>query len=306
MILGEILGKRLNELGINKIYFKGEIKRNRTILQNIAVNVLLKNFSLLKKENRGKIMGKEFGITILSGKGVETSEYEIWKGEGEKILIEYPKVPTFIIDLSLWERHVEDERSRLKTQILCSLNAIRNYLWDYNLAINNYPKNFSLNVPNNLRKDVIPDDSTIVLDPYGDVEATEEILRKTNYFIIGGIVDKSGWKEATKELSKKAGYDFPHVRISLRGSTVGVPDRINRIIEIIMKIRLREKIEEAILEMQTNSDKFSRLVLEASRGNYRDAILWLKPNDKVLRKFSQTRLGSSFFPQSASWEKENS
>ncbi|BDC19409.1 tRNA (adenine(9)-N1)-methyltransferase Trm10 [Acidianus sp. HS-5] len=284
MILAQELSFFLKRRGIHDIYIKKVKRRGNSYLQDIAVNVLLKDLKLKEFDGQGKLKAKEEGIRIFSGKGNEKVGYEISKNGRESIEIDFPRFPIFIIDLSLWDRHFEEERNRLLLQLTCSINSIRKYLWDYNLSINNPPSNFSIPFLNKIRLNVVPEGNTIILNPYGEMEATEELIRNTQTFIIGGIIDRSGWRFATYEMAKIAKYDFPHVKIALRGSTVGVPDRINKIIEIILHVYKGERLENAILDLQSNADKFNRLLVEKQKGNLKEAIQWLKPSDKVLRR----------------------
>lgn len=286
--LAKILAEFLKERDVDKIYVK-RIKK-RPFLQRLVVDILVKDLKLFKTEKYGRELSEEFGIKILTSKGQEKVNYEITT-QGEKIEINYPKYPVFIIDLSLWDRHTEKEKKKLLLQLDFSLDVIRNYLWDYNLVINNPPKDVRLfEAINKVRYNVTPTENVVVLNPYGDIEANEELIRRTKYFIIGGIVDRSGWRNATTELSEIAGYSsFPQVKITLRGSTVGVPDRINKIIEIILRVLSGEKLEEAILNTQSNADKFVRLLMEYQKGNLEEAIEFLRPNEKVIRKINKIK-----------------
>ncbi|MUM64353.1 tRNA (guanine-N1)-methyltransferase [Acidianus infernus] len=274
----------LKKRGIDEIYINKVKRRGNSYLQDIAVNILLKGLKLRETEKLGKLKAEENNIKIFSGKGYEKVNYEISKDAKEDIQIDFPKFPIFIIDLSLWNRHSEEEKNKLLTQLACAVTSIRKYLWDYNLSINNFPQGFSLPFLNKVRFNVMPEGKTIILNPYGEIDATEELIRNTQTFIIGGIVDRSGWKYATYEMAKIAKYDFPHVKITLRGSTVGVPDRINKIIEIILRVYYGEKLENAILDLQSNADKFNRLLVEKQKGNLKEAIKWLKPSEKILRR----------------------
>ncbi len=284
MILASQLSFLLKKRGIYDIYVNKVKRRGNSYLQDIAVNILLKDLKLRESNTQGRLKAEEEGIKIFSGKGNNNVNYEISKNGKESIEIDFPRFPMFIIDLSLWNRHFEEERRRLLVQLSCSINSIRKYLWDYNLSINNAPNNFMLPFLNKVRFNTIPEGNTIILNPYGEVEATEELIRNTQTFIIGGIIDRSGWRFATYEMAKIAKYDFPHVKITLRGSTVGVPDRINKIIEIVLRVYNGEKLENAILDLQTNADKFNRLLVEKQKGNLKTAIEWLKPSEKVLRR----------------------
>jgi Uncharacterized conserved protein len=127
---------------------------------------------------------------------------------------------------------------------------------------------------------------TIVLDPYGDVDANEEIIRNSDVFIIGGIVDKGRrLKYATTELAKMRGYDYPRVRIKLRGSVVGVPDEINKIAEIVLKVKEGESLEEAVISTMSKADKVARILYDVHRLGLdvlEEELKWLKADDKVL------------------------
>ncbi|MBW9140162.1 MAG: tRNA (guanine-N1)-methyltransferase [Candidatus Aramenus sp.] len=290
MILARLLSKELLELGITSIYSK------RDSLQRIAVDVLVKELKLKEGEFQGKARREELGIRIISGKGEDRAQATLSQ-EGREILREFPKTPLFIIDLGFWNYHSEKEKKRLYVQLLSSVDAIRRYLWDYNLSLNHSPFKLT-SIPNKVRYDVKPSGKAIVLNPYGDVVATEELLRSADTFILGGIVDESGWKGATTALSERFGYDFPQVRIELRGSRVGVPDRINKIIEIIMEVREGKSLEEAIIDNQSSADKYLRILRD---GNPEETGRWLRASEKVIKRakriLSRTQPGSSSSPQ---------
>jgi len=80
----------------------------------------------------------------------------------------------------------------------------------------------------------------------------------------GGIVDKTGNKKGAiprmGERLQENGIKVKRRRISLRGDIVGVPDRINLILEILLKMIFEDKkMEEAILEVQPYKDARWRL-----------------------------------------------
>jgi Uncharacterized conserved protein len=295
MILGKALARYFtNTLGIETLKISIMKKLFKTgYLQSIAINMLLYDYGISKKRDYGKVTSVEEKIKILKGRGEEITDYVLLKNGEIKIPSDIiPKSPQFIIDLGNIDLLQDEEKTSLEQQIQVSIKTIREYLFDYNLKLAHTPDSFKLEGRNKIEiLNHIPKDNAIVLNPYGDTIANEEIIRNTKFFIIGGIVDKGRrLKNATYELSRKYGYDeLPQVKISLRNSTVGVPDRINSIIEILLKVIVGYNLEEAIISTQSNADKVSRLIRELNmleKFDY-DTITglknWLKIDDKLLK-----------------------
>ncbi|BFI74686.1 tRNA (adenine(9)-N1)-methyltransferase Trm10 [Sulfurisphaera ohwakuensis] len=277
MILGKLLAEELKERGIYKIYIGYE----KPSLQNIAVKMLVKNYGFLKREISGKRIGEIEGISLYKGKGDEKVDFAFIKG-GEKIPIKLPKYPLIVIDMSLFNELDEEEKKKTLLQVNLTLHVIRKFLWDGNLALIN-SSNISLGKARNI--DNIETDNCIVLDPYGDIIANEEIIRRTDVFIIGGIVDKGRrLKYATSKLAEK--YPCKKVKITLRGSIVGVPDEINKIADIILAVKYGKELEKAIIETQSNSDKIARILVDVNQKGIKilnDEVSWLNVNQKVYR-----------------------
>lgn len=302
-ILAKELGKALLDSGIDTLYVRGV---ERPFLQRVALKLLLYYWGVEEGIYRGSVLGEEFGVKLISGRGYELATYRL-SPRGRKIDFAYPEYPLFVVDMSLWNRHSEKEKRKLINQLGRVVSLLRDHLWDYNLSLNHANEEFkrsflSSTFFNKVRFDVEPPLNSIVLDPYGEVLATEETLRTTDCFILGGIVDDSGWKYATRELAEKSGYPFKRVKIVLRGSRVGVPDRLNKIISIILRVREGQSLEEAILEEQSNADKFLRLLRDTTlNGDLEGNASWLRAGEKVkerVRKvISRTQPGSSSSPR---------
>ncbi|WP_243680883.1 hypothetical protein [Vulcanisaeta souniana] len=63
---------------------------------------------------------------------------------------------------------------------------------------------------------------------------------------------------------------MPRCRIELRGSIIGVPDRINKVIEIVlMTIFETGSIENAVVMAMSKKDRVNRLLYELQRAAYR-------------------------------------
>ncbi len=294
MILGKAFGKYLrDELGIDSLKVT-RLKRDfkTGYLQSIAINMLIDNYGLLKKEEKGRIVSEEEKVKILAGNGETKTNYVISKGGEIKIKEEIiPLEPQFIIDLGLFEKQTEEEKRSLLEQTRLTLATIRHYLSDLNLKLFNKPNLFSLEGKNKVYTiNQIPKEKAIVLNPYGDIIANESIILNSKFFIIGGIVDKGRrYKNATTFLAKEYGYDdLPQVKISLRGSIVGVPDRINKIVEIVLNTITGSSLEDAIISSQSNADKLNRLITEINKMDelnlekVRELASWLKADQRIL------------------------
>ncbi|MEM0064444.1 tRNA (adenine(9)-N1)-methyltransferase Trm10 [Metallosphaera cuprina] len=300
MILGKVIGKQLLEMGIDTLYLRGI---ERPFLQHLGLKFLLYDWGIKRGIYYGKRVGEEFGISFITGRGNELAT-ESPHPNGEKVEIDFPPFPLFIVDFSLWNRHSESEKRKLASQTLMLISTIRKHLWDYNLSLNHTSQELEhlikvMGFPNKVRRDVMPPSNTLILDPYAEDQVTEEQIRSTDCFVLGGIVDDSGWKYATKEMAKEAGYSFRHVKIALRGSRLGVPDRLNKIASIILRVKEGETLEDSILNEQSNADKFLRLLRDTTlNGDLERNAQWLRAGEKVKQRVR--RITSRTRPESFS------
>ncbi|MDI9645905.1 MAG: tRNA (guanine-N1)-methyltransferase [Archaeoglobales archaeon] len=189
--------------------------------------------------------------------------------------------PFVAIDCRNYDFHREKEKKSLRLQIEQTLGVVRKYMWDEKLIITG--QNFGVGRFYERLEDFLNEKNikkVILLDPYGEEEFRKE---KANCYVFGGIVDRGQERAgATSEIGKeieKAGFDVESRRILLRGDTVGVPDRINHIVEIVLKVVLDGKeIEEAIREVQPPVVARWRLRKELSKLSFRVMV-----GDKVYR-----------------------
>jgi len=105
----------------------------------------------------------------------------------------------------------------------------------------------------------------IVLDPYGDQDLRPKDLAWAEAIIIGGIVDRTPIKRATRMLRDMNIPWAPTMRISLRGSIVGVPGEINSIVAIVSRAIETGDLEGAIGEAQPARDAVLRASIEIQR-----------------------------------------
>ncbi len=288
----------LEKYGISILGHRSKIKRSKlvnNIFQEMIITLLIKNgyiaedivFGSNKKEYiyNNVIYEYYWGIkTPVDVGAVYYAEKPYAKNillTADDILEKLAWYPLFIVDFSFWDIHVSKEKNRLLTQITFTLAAIRKYLWDRNLAIVNVAKNIGkllslwlgsnkVQVVEEKGSDFISTLSTrcnevILLDPNAPRELSLDEVFKSKVFIVGGIVDKIiPRKGLTSKLLKIYDCATPR-KILLKGMVVGVPHRINKIIEILLTIRYAgNSIIKAIRYTQAKIDARWRLYTEVA------------------------------------------
>jgi tRNA (adenine9-N1/guanine9-N1)-methyltransferase len=256
-------------------FYKEVTVRNFKNEENLAQKILVK-FFLNKKTlylDEGEVIYENF-IKVKYNKDAKN----VLEIEKEKIFEKLEKEKKFLIDLSFFGYHSEKGKNSLLMQVKESLNIIREYLFDTNLILINFPKNFLNFLGRNFCKFYERNEfdfskyNAIILDPYGEEVFEEKDLEKYDLFLIGGIVDVGQrWYYATKYLFED--LNFKRKRIELRGSIRGVPDRINLIIKILLESFYKKiPLEKAIVKNQTRKEIFDRLSLELKRNSSFDEI----------------------------------
>ena len=193
---------------------------------------------------------------------------------GREELIEKARdFPYVAVDASFSHLHNQKELASLGIQLKATLGVIRRYMWDERLVVCGTESELScLHYPaleGFLRDKNIS--RVLLLDPWGDEVFTGQ---RAECYVVGGIVDKAGNKRGlTSEIGKrleKSGFDVISAKILLRGDVVGVPDRINHIVEILLLAVLDEMdVEEAIKAVQTPTIAKWRLRKELPRLSFR-------------------------------------
>jgi len=281
MIIGKLFAEELKKNNIDKLY----VGHEKPELQHLAIKMLLRNYGLIDADINALKIKEEEGIQLFKGRGEEKVKYLFGKG-GKKIELQLPKYPLIVIDMGLFnELEEEEEKRKTLLQVEVTLSVIRKWLWDGNLALIHFPLPLSIGKAKIINE--IESDNCIVLDPYGDTVANEDLIRGTDVFIIGGIVDKGRrLKYATSKLAEKYNYPCKRVKIMLRDSIVGVPDEINKIVNIVLKVKYGGILEDAIIENQSKSDKISRILRDVSlygKEILDEEVRWLKVDDKTYK-----------------------
>jgi len=137
------------------------------------------------------------------------------------------------------------EKLSLVTQLMESLNIIRDYLLDENLVLTNISKEYfnqyatyrgfpeiTNRVNGGFEKVLLENlEKVCVLDPYGEYKLKENWLRRFKYFVIGGIVDMGN---RLKGYTSKILPEVKHCRLEYLSSPHLVPGEINHIIQILL------------------------------------------------------------------------
>ena len=295
---GTVLARLLQERGVDCVitWIPNNPARIRDLgVQEIAVEMLVyeRDICLLPRPQPMRVLSTSRGVIV----GVPRREgppcrYVVWgrrcyrkavSWRELEALLPNPPLPLFIVDLGMLGRHNEEEKGSLKVQLGVALSVVRRYLWDPHLALTSAGDNvreWLSDVIGRAKITVSQEkpgrvlwsmgaDRVIILRPDAEEPLTEDDIRGADAFVLGGVVDKIPRKGASRYLDASVPWGEPR-RIELRGSIIGVPDRINRVIEIILRVLFEGlSVEEAVIASMTKRDLIRRLVIEimrASRG----------------------------------------
>ena len=283
--------------------------------QYIAVEMLVRSYNITSARSHGRLLFScdNKNIRIIGGRGRLTARYSL-SGRGEPVvewrelesLLPDPPVPVVAVDLGLLGIHSDEERASLRIQIAMALAKVREYLWDKHLALTSAPEGVQgwLEPVVGRNRMIISKakpgevfwrlraDNVIILRPDADEKLTAGDIVEAEGFLIGGIVDKIPRPGISRILDSLVPWGRPR-RLVLRGSIIGVPERINRIIEIILKTRydFLGDLESAIVSSMSKADKVNRLFYEFTKMRVKsidiceilDEYSWLQVTPDVIR-----------------------
>jgi tRNA (adenine9-N1/guanine9-N1)-methyltransferase len=197
-----------------------------------------------------------------------------------EMLAQEPR-PLIVIDLSqLLDHKLDSEYASLRSQVAATLGAVRLFLWDAHLLLTSVKPGVAhwlsamlgrarvsftrLDVGEAL--EALGVRRVILLDPSAEEPLRGDEVLEADAFIIGGIVDKIPRPGATAALSRLIPWARRR-KILLRGSLIGVPNRINAITEIILRARYQTcgDIDAAIRGTMSPHDARLRAYVEISR-----------------------------------------
>ena len=192
--------------------------------------------------------------------------------------------PLIVIDFSQLLDHVsESEYLSLRSQVAATLGVVRQYLWDDHLVIAGARPGVGQWLRLLLGRarirvtsyttvgllEALGHPRAIVLDPSAPSSLGPGDVASAEVFIVGGIVDKVPRPGATTAISRllvSRGLAEPK-KVALKGSLIGVPNRINAIVEILLKARYETcgDVDKAVASTMSPRDARLRAYLEISR-----------------------------------------
>ena len=275
---GEALIEVLAERNISVLASRYNIKNKRFLrnpFQETAVHMLVKRSAIdtksgigCKKWYKGCLKDKcvWYGLRGVSCKSdsVHGKDGDVNVETFKELVTEYPKIGIY---MGFAELHTPKELRKLKMQLRETLNAVRTFLWDEHLVLIDLPVNIDVGLDSkfvSVKKidEIEQEDNVILLDPNADEGLAPSELMNAKYFLLGGIVDKEVPRPGlTSSIPCK---NCLRRRISLRGSTVGVPQIIHKLVYSLLRARfeLGGNIEKAIIEMMGSTEKRWRIAKE--------------------------------------------
>ncbi len=199
--------------------------------------------------------------------------------------------PLIVIDLSLFLEHVHpSELLSLRSQIAASLGIIRRFLWDRHLLLTcvregvyewlsvllGKAKIQYTSLPTSEALEVRGIRRIIVLDPYAEEPLTQKDLVYAEAFVLGGVVDKIARPGSTARIARSI-HNAERRKIVLRGMLHGVPNRINSIVEILLKALYvyNGNMEKSIIDTMSKRDIRLRAYIEIARfSGHNRSISW--------------------------------
>jgi len=276
--------------GVFRVAHLGRVRapRGTDPFQRAAVEILYRDAVLEERRGwRGHTVHEEEycgrRYAFIAGRGDVEPDAVLAPGRGlrRRLLEKLPERPrpVFALDFSLLHRHSAEEARSLRVQVGAALGALRRFLWDRHMLLAGLPRGAAewlkaFAASPLVQVSQLASDEALVLRGYRRVvlldPSAPEPLRgsdvvEADAFIIGAIVDRTPRPGETGRLRLRGHYT-PR-RLALRGSTHGVPNRVNQIVEIVLYARYATcgDIDQAIIEAMSPRDVRWRAYVEISR-----------------------------------------
>ncbi len=283
----------MHERGWESISSRSRLSSSRLAhnpFQEIAVRLLVWGGGLVERGCGGPVKHREaYRGKIFRYHGWGCSEpvdvVYTHEGRGAEVLVDYlpygePR-PLIVIDLSqLLEHRLDSEYASLRSQVASTLGVLRLFLWDAHMLVTSARPGVAhwlslvlgrarvafTDMPTGEALELLGVRRAVLLDPSADEELSARDVLTAEAFIIGGIVDKIPRPGATAALARSVPWAARR-RVTLRGSVIGVPNRINSIAEIVLRARYEVcgDVEEAIRRAMSPHDARLRAYVEISR-----------------------------------------
>ncbi|MDM7275322.1 MAG: tRNA (guanine-N1)-methyltransferase [Thermoprotei archaeon] len=274
-------------------------KASASKFQHVAVEMLVNEYNMVYDYTfTGNVVAEEsykgFKFRLLTPEGNVRADASIsYKSQPYKVSVSWkevsdllptPPFPLFVVDMGIAAIQSYEDSVTLRVQIEESLQKIREYLWDPHLAVTSSDKTMAewlYNVAGKNKAIVTQSrpsellwstdaDKVIIIRQDAPHPLTPNDILTSEAFLIG-FQEKIPRPGLGKILDNLVPWGLPR-RVELAGSTAGVPYRVNKIIEMILKARYAYEgnVEKAILSSMTKKDVLSRLYFEITRRAQRD------------------------------------
>lgn len=277
--------EKLREHGVERIGAKCRLKLGDPI-KSMTLEIMNSNAKVIRGDH-----GLSFSFTLdgkklnLPPQAVVGHGSEVVFGKEDLLVHDFPYIA---VDCRFYDLHSEKEKSKLKLQVTQTLGVVREFMWDERLIVSG--KDFGIGIYTEKLEEFLQSkgiDEVVLLDPKGEKSLDN---RKARCYVIGGIVDKAENRDLTSKIGEeleKEGIRCDRRRIELRGDIIGVPDRINHIAEILLRVVIDGlEIEKAVREVQPVIVAKWRLRKELPKKGVR-----LRIGDKTIRVVSKSSFG---------------
>lgn len=275
--LAEILRGTRIYVSVNRLLRKRFFKENP--LQAIAVDMLIHRLGLDYNRVYGRVVvSKKYNDTeylFLCKRGDFESDI-IYPGSMVTYIDLEKKIdykPLFVVLNMFYHIHTISDRKRLGLQLGLMINVVRRWLWDKYLIFVDTPvelRNYITKYAGENRVEHVSLNKfceildqfkkPIALDPYSNKVISKRILKNVDMIIIGGIVDHDKpLRGATTKLiamvEEICSKTVESYCVEINGFKTPVPHRLNRILEIIMKVLFENySLKKAIISSMSNRD----------------------------------------------------
>ncbi|MCX8199733.1 MAG: hypothetical protein N3E36_06955 [Sulfolobales archaeon] len=266
-----------------KKYLSPSRKSSIEMLNTIVNNMLLGKIRICREEAYGTPIGFYKNILLLYDVKKHTeAEFRLTDvreecpteitGEAISLFLSiYPRTPVVLLDATLWDLHHEEERKKAVKQFMILINTLRKRLTELNVILVSPPielvdlikkMDSIIEINDGSIYTSVDPSKVVLLDPYAHEELSVQDVLENQYFIIGLLVDdKFPRPYATYMLKLLHGIDCKRRAIKLYKSVIGVPKEINKIIDILLDIRLNGlSLENAIISNMSIDDKIRKVV----------------------------------------------
>jgi tRNA (adenine9-N1/guanine9-N1)-methyltransferase len=285
-----LMGKGVYRLGFKPFY---ELKRLETLgFQYVAVEMLVNEYNIVydpafkgKVAREDSYRGVKFKLfvkdgdlrpdAIISHRVSQTKALVTWREVAE--LLPTPPLPLFVVDFSILSSQETIDVASIKIQVEECIERVREYLWDPHLAITSADKSMAdwihsvagknkiiitPSKPSELLWSMDADKVTIIRQDAPHPLTPNDVL-SSDAFLIGGVQDSVSRPGMGRVFDNLVPWGIPR-RIELKGSVVGVPDKVNKIVEILLKARYKYggEVERAVISSMTKKNVITRLYSE--------------------------------------------